>query len=385
MNSSAKPLIVSLGLYRSSGGPVKTISKFRDALEANLFCFVNKRQYQTEAFGVEGVHVIESRSLPFFRELCVPPRYSLSDLECAARDAPIISSHSFYRYHSLWTHQAFKLWGTPYWHVPHGILDPYVMTYGAAVKKMFLRAGGESFLRDAACTVFATKREWEKAESVFGALNGEVVHWPVDLVDLTEKQSRRAAIRQKLGIPENARVLLYFGRVQAMKRPLETIEAVRSMKSDKLHLIMVGPSEGISAEDLHKHAEEVGLRNFHYVGAVFGGGKYDYLFAADGYVSFSIRENFNHTAAESLAAGLPVILSKGNDLGPEIVEAKAGWYLSEDSTATFNSAVEDFMAKDECELSAMGEAGRALVGSSFSYEIFKRRLVELAHQYGRLV
>ena len=383
MNSNVNPLIVSLGLYRSSGGPVKTISKFRDALSADLYCFVNDRQYRTEDFAVEGGHIIPSRSLPLFREMCIPPRDSLGELENSAMDTPIISSHSFYRYHSIWTHQAFKRWKTPYWHVPHGILDPYVTTYGVAMKKMFLKAGGESFLRDAACTVFATKREWERAESVFGKMNGEVVHWPVELVDLGDRLSKRRSIREKLGISEDARVLLYFGRVQEMKRPLETIDAVASVKSDQLHLIMVGPSEGISATDLQQRAADTGLKHFHYVGAVYGSSKFDYLFAADAYVSFSIRENFNHTAAESLAAGLPVILSPGNDLGPLVEEAGAGWHLQEDSVEALQSGIEDLMDKDISEMDCMSAAGRKLVEEVFSFQIFCTRLCNLVKRYGR--
>jgi glycosyltransferase involved in cell wall biosynthesis len=377
------PIIVSLGLYKASGGPVKTISKFREALEADLYCFVNKRQYQNETLGVDEAHIIDGPNFPFLRQMCYGRGNALQDLEAEAREAPILSAHSFYRYHSLWVHKAHRKWGTPYWHVPHGILDPYVLTYGKAAKKMFLRLGGRAFMEDAACTIFATKREWEKAESVFGAIRGEVVHWPVDLMDIADKPARRAAVRERLGIPEDARVLLYFGRVQAMKRPLETIAAVASVKSEKLHLIMLGPEEGISAEDLSKQAAAVGLKNFHYAGAVFGEAKYDYLFAADAYVSFSIRENFNHTAAESLATGLPVILSQGNDLGPEVVAAGAGWFLQSDTSSAFDQSLIEFMDMESSKLSDMGDAGRELVARAFSFETFKARLLELAKVYGR--
>jgi glycosyltransferase involved in cell wall biosynthesis len=384
MNSSVKPLIVSLGLYRSSGGPVKTISKFRDALKADLYSFVNDRQYRTEDFAVEGGHIIPSRSLPLFREMCIPARDSLAELENSAMYTPIISSHSFYRYHSIWTHQAFKRWKTPYWHVPHGILDPYVTTYGVAMKKMFLKVGGESFLRDAVCTVFATKREWEKAESVFGPMRGEVVHWPVDLVDLSGREERRRKTRRGLGIPEDATVLLYFGRVQGMKRPLETIEAVARVKSDMLHLIMVGPLEGITEGELLNQAQAQGLQNFHYAGGIYGEVKYDYLLAADAYVSFSIRENFNHTAAESMSAALPLILSQGNDLGPIVEESGAGWYLKEDSVDALGSAIEGLMGTAEDELEKMGDSGRRLVANQFSFDYFRSRLLNLAKSYGRV-
>ena len=65
------------------------------------------------------------------------------------------------------------------------------------------------------------------------------------------------------------------------------------------------------------------------IGPVYGDSKYHYLFASDAYVSLSQRENFNHTAAESLSAGLPVILSPGNDLAGEIRDEGCSWSLND--------------------------------------------------------
>ena len=70
--STRAPIIVSLGLYKASGGPVKTIGKFRQALGANLFSFVDAKQYQPEADGIEGASVIQSVKLPFLSTMCYP-------------------------------------------------------------------------------------------------------------------------------------------------------------------------------------------------------------------------------------------------------------------------------------------------------------------------
>ena len=146
---------------------------------------------------------------------------------------------------------------------------------------------------------------------------------------------------------------------------------------------MVGPSEGISAADLHQRADDAGLKHFHYVGAVYGSAKFDYLFAADAYVAFSIRENFNHTAAESMSAALPVILSQGNDLGPLVEESEAGWYLKEDSVDALRSAIEGLMGTSEDEIEKMGDSGRRLVADKFSFDYFRNRLLNLVKSHGR--
>lgn len=362
---------------------MKTIGKFREALDADLYCFVDSKQYETEDSAMDNAKVIPSVRLPMLRQMCYVSAARRHPVEKAFKEASIVSVHSFYRYHCQWVHWAFKKFGTPYWHVPHGILDPYVLSYGQLAKRMYLHAGGRDFLDSASCTIFATQREQEKAESVFGPMRGEVIHWPVDLVDLSGREERRRKTRRELGIPEDATVLLYFGRVQGMKRPLETIEAVAGVKSDALHLLMVGPLERISEADLRNQAEAQGLHHFHFVGSVYGSQKYDYLFAADAYVSFSIRENFNHTAAESMSAAVPVILSQGNDLGPIVEESGAGWYLKEDSVAALRSAIEGLMGTVADDLKKMGDSGRSLVANVFSFEHFRNRLLNLAKRYGR--
>ena len=383
-HNSCDTLIACGHLFPWAGGPVKTIGEFSKALSADVYSFVEASLLKKEDLALKEAIPIVSVPIPILEKLYVP-RLSkeYKRLNQHVRDVGLISCHSFYRYQILWALRAKLKYGAPYWHVPHGSLDPYVTESGKAGKDFFMSLVGRRFMDQAACTIFATKREWEKAESVYGKIRGEVVHWPVELVDLSEREVKRNAVRERLGIPEDAKVLLYFGRVHEMKRPLETIEAVAQVKSDDLHLVMVGPGEGISSDELHRKASAIGLNNFHYAGGVFSHEKYDYLFAADAYVSFSIRENFNHTAAESMSAELPVILSKGNDLGPLVEQNNLGWYLKEDTIEELKSTIEIAIGTGAAEFLRMGNDARAFVGNAFSYANFKSRLLELSKCYGR--
>lgn len=379
-----KTLIACGHLFSWSGGPVKTIRSFCSALDSKIYSFVEASLIQQEQLALSDAVAIRSVKFPILEKFYFPSNTAeYQKLNSVAKGVNLISCHSFYRYQIKWTLDLHNRHGVPYWHVPHGILDPYVIGHGTTVKRLFLSLVGRSFMDSASCTIFATHREQEKAESAFGPMRGEVVHWPVDLVDLSGREELRRETRQRLGIPEDATVLLYFGRVEAMKRPLETIEAVAGVKSDMLHLVMVGPLEGITKEELLNKAQAQGLHNFHYVGGVYGKMKYDYLLASDAYVSFSIRENFNHAAAESMSATLPVILSQGNDLGPIVEESGAGWYLKEDSVAALRSAIEGLMGTAEDELEKMGNSGRRLVADQFSFDYFRNRLLNLAKSHGR--
>jgi len=265
--------------------------------------------------------------------------------------------------------------------VPHGILDPWVLKKGRFVKKLFWKLGGKRFLYEASTVLFATRAERDKALKQFDLPNTQVVPWPVELVDLSDARSKRRAVRARLNIPDNARVLLYFGRLHSMKCPLETIDAIAQVDSSDLHLVIVGNAQDVSVEDCKERAAKLNIsKQVHLVGPVYGDEKYDYLHAADAYISLSHRENFNHTAAESMAAGLPVILSEGNDLLSEISELGCAWALDGNSASAAAAAISEFLRMSNADLIKMGERGRAWVGAELSFEAFKKNLSKIAQQ-----
>jgi glycosyltransferase involved in cell wall biosynthesis len=59
--------------------------------------------------------------------------------------------------------------------------------------------------------------------------------------DLWEDQA--AIWRREIGIPPDHKVILFAGKFEPKKRPLELIAAVRKMNSEELHLLMVGDGE----------------------------------------------------------------------------------------------------------------------------------------------
>jgi glycosyltransferase involved in cell wall biosynthesis len=278
----------------------------------------------------------------------------------------------------------FQKHGTPYWFVPHGILDPWVMEYGRATKNLFWKFGGQRFLENASTVICSTQAEKDKARSLFDLPNVDVVPWPVELVDCSNSQLARVSVRGELGISSDDKVLVYFGRLHHMKRPLETIRAVAMSNQSDVHLIVVGNEQSVSLEDCYRVAKECGIaERVHLIGPVYGSRKFDYLFASDGYVSLSCRENFNHTAAESLSAGIPAILSKGNDLYSEIAEVDCAWHLSDDRLETAAAAIAEFGSLDHETLAQMGARGRSWVESNLQFETFQERLQQLVLKYGK--
>ena len=380
-----KPWIVALGLYKSSGGPTKTISSFRKALgAAPMVNFVDPVMAKREEWAMPDATVLQSPAIPGLRTWCKPSSKKLDFIEAQiAKEASLISCHSFFRYHNLWTLRMKRNYGIPYWFVPHGSLDPYVMRSGDTFKKIFLSLGGRKFLDEASCVIFSTEAEWRKAESVYGPINGEVIPWAVDTIDCSQRREKRREIREELKIPEEAKVLLYFGRLHSMKRPLETIQIVSRLEQKDLYLLMIGPDGDLTEKDCKLEASRCGFKNLKVLRPVYGQEKHAYFFASDIYLSLSHRENFNHAAAECLAAGLPVVLSPGNDLRDAVTESDCGWVLKSDNPNEWLKILNHVTGASVRTLRTKGANGSRFVEDALSQSCFKKRVSLLAEKYGQ--
>jgi glycosyltransferase involved in cell wall biosynthesis len=112
------------------------------------------------------------------------------------------------------------------------------------------------------------------------------------------------------------------------------------------------------------------------VGGQFGTDRLRFIDACDAYISLSHRENFNFTATECLASGLPLILSVGNDIGEDLRPVGCGWMLGRGDAPA--AAILAAGAAGSEKRAAMGAAGREWARSNLRYPEFAARVHDLA-------
>ena len=377
-------LLISLGLFSGSGGPTKTIGSFQRALNGELYCFCSEAELEQEPLAISGAKPVISSKLPVLESFRFTNRANAAELEAVFARSSFVSCHSYYRYHSLFVNKLSRKYNTPYWFVPHGILDPWVRERGAFVKTAYDRIGGRRFIEEASTIIFSTRAERDKASRNYNFEDSQVIPWPVELIDCSDAVTNRRRIRIQLGIPEDVPVLLYFGRLHSMKRPIQTIEAFAASGIKDAHLLMVGNAQDVTIEQCLEKALQLGIADrMHCTGPIYGKQKYDFLRAADAYISLSYRENFNHTAAESMSAGLPVILSRGNDLLSEISEADCSIGVTDECLEGEAQSIFELLSESSERRSRMGNNGRAYVSSELTFDKFQQRLNTVADKYSR--
>jgi len=381
-NEQNKNLILALGLYKGTGGPSKSIRAMQQALNAGVLSWVDPLIYASESLIWEGSVVVEGSSKPILRQLLFPVKGQTELAEQYIREAALVSCHSAWRWHMLWMHRMAQKYRIPYWFVPHGGLDPYVFETQSLIKKLFLLLGARKFIEEASCVIFTARAERDKALQICKPRRSEIIYWPLSDSDFQVERSvsGRSVLRAKLGIPEKARCLLYLGRLDPMKRPLETIEAL-AKSGTSVHLIMVGNEYGISLNDCQNRAKALGIEErVHVIGPVYGSEKVAYFSTADAYVSLSYRENFNFSAAESMAAGLPLLLSKGNDLGGELVGSNCAWTVRDSSIEACADAIAEVDMCSSDDLTARGESGRLWASNNLRFDQFRSKICALADE-----
>lgn len=377
-NAGVSALFAGIDLVPSMGGPFKTVRSFQRALGGRIVSFTHRDDMHEADNSITHVRSIGGRLGRLFLP-AAPGQIARAD--ALLPGVNLMTCHILYRHSAHWVGSRARTRGVPFWVVPHGCLDPYVFTYRAGMKRAWMQLFGRRMLRDAARVVFSTRREMEKARPWLARDNARVVRWPVDLPDLAVRSTARRNWRERLGIPPEARVLLFLGRLHPMKRPLETVQALAGANSPDVHLIVAGPDGGVTRAAVREAALAAGIgARVHAIGAVYGADKESLALAADGLVSLSLRENFNHAAAEAMAAGVPVILSPGNDLAPDLARIGCGWMLGDDDPETASAAIAELARTAPSVTAEMGARGRAFARDELSSEVFTRSLRAMAEE-----
>lgn len=148
-------------------------------------------------------------------------------------------------------------------------------------------------------------------------------------VDLTVwHPSDKEAARVQLGIPREARVAAWHGRVSRWKKGLDQLlDAWARMSNEhpgvELHLILVGDGEDTSW--LSRQIEALKLRGIHWMRAFLQdrAAIRTYLSAADVYAFPSRHEGFAVAVIEAMACGLPIVSTDVSGIRDVFMDGKA--------------------------------------------------------------
>jgi glycosyltransferase involved in cell wall biosynthesis len=218
----------------------------------------------------------------------------------------------------------------PYVLEPIGMFVPIVRNL--RLKRIYHALFGRR-LFEGASAVIATS-EQEAGELAKGGVSSEKIKLRRNGVETPGAWPGRGTFRAGLGITEEAKIILFLGRLSQKKSPDMMLEAFASLGGEKnLHLVFAGPDEAGMKARLTEMAGQRGVGSqVEFTGPIFGEAKWAAYRDADVFVLPSQNENFGNTAAEAMAAGTPVVVTEQCGIAPLLANV-AGLVVPHDAGA----------------------------------------------------
>jgi glycosyltransferase involved in cell wall biosynthesis len=219
----------------------------------------------------------------------------------------------------------------PYVLEPIGMFVPIVRNL--RLKRIYHALFGRRLFEGAGAVIATSVQEVE--ELAKGGVDRPKIELRRNGVEPPDSWPERGTFRKGLGMTVDAKIILFLGRLSEKKSPDMLLEAFALLKKEPgaqaLHLVFAGPDEGGMKARLMEMAGQLGLTpQVQFTGAIFGEAKWAAYRDADVFVLPSQNENFGNTAAESAAAGTPVVVTEQCGIAPLLADV-AGLVVPHDA------------------------------------------------------
>lgn len=238
---------------------------------------------------------------------------------------------------------------------PHGCLEPRALAH-RHFKKSVALALYQRRVFSAASMIVATSPQECAGIRNMGFMN------PVAIlpngVDIISAPSRNVG---------DVRKLLFLSRIHPIKGVLDLVQAWARVRKAGWRVVVAGPDEGGFLATVRALVSKLGLEeDFEFPGLVVGDDKERYFSEADIFILPTYSENFGIVVAEALAREVPVITTTGAPWA-QLEEYGCGWWV-EPGVEGVAGALTVAMATSRERLAEMGERGRHLVESQYSWQ-----------------
>jgi glycosyltransferase involved in cell wall biosynthesis len=225
----------------------------------------------------------------------------------------------------------------PYVIEPIGMFVPIVRNIW--LKRMYHYFVGQRLFTGASAVIATSELEVQEL-TVAGVASQKIV-LRRNGVESPAAWPSRGKFRASLGIPEDAKLILFLGRLSLKKSPELLLQAFGNLSErigePMLVLAFAGPDENSMQQQLATIASRLGISaRVKFSGPLFGDDKWAAYRDADVFVLPSQNENFGNTAAEAVAAATPVVVTEQCGIAP-LVKDVAGLVVAHDAKSVSNA------------------------------------------------
>lgn len=284
-------------------------------------------------------------------------------LRSRLKEFDVVHIHGLYRFHTLVAAFFCQRFGVPYIIRPHGTLNPYHRGIRRGRKAIYNALVGWRNVNRASAMHYVSPSELKHAEQA--GVSGRAFVVPHGVTPaLLESEMRDSFARFEEHI-----LVTFLGRLTEKKGLDVLCEAFSLAASERedIHLAIAGPDEEGIGRAIRERIELLGLHDrVTLVGMVTGSRKAELLTRSAVFVLPSRDENFALAAVEAMAAGIPVVISKGVAIHEEVSRAEAGLVVERSAAAVAEAILT--LVNDQALAKNLGENGKRLVRRLFSWD-----------------
>ena len=292
------------------------------------------------------------------------------------RNYDILHNHYLFSYASTCAGAIARWQKVPYLVRTLDHLSPWSLAQSSLKKQIYLSLIERQNLNSAAA-IHCTSESEAQYIGKFG-IQTPTINLPVGLNTPVYLTDARYKLQQIYNIKNNQKIILFLSRIHPKKRPdllLQSLQFI-ARKNQDFHIILAGNGDAEYVNYLKNLANSLGLSScISFPGFITGQNKDLLLQGSDIFVLPSFSENFGIAVAEAMAAGLPVIVTPGVQIAPEIAVEQAGLVV-EGEVELLAKAIAQLLASPKLR-EELGENGKRLVKSRYSWQAIALSLVSV--------
>jgi glycosyltransferase involved in cell wall biosynthesis len=287
----------------------------------------------------------------------------------------LVHTHAIFSYPTLPAHWACQLYKIPYLMTPHGMLEPWALSYKSTKKKLYFNLFEKPSLQRASAIQILASTEAINVKQL--GLKSPLVLVPNGIYQNDFQELPNSEIfYQKFPETRNKTLILFLGRIDP-KKGLDLLAIAFKkihIQFPDTHLILAGPDNINFSPTVKDYFSEVNcLDAVTFTGMLTGTLKYATLAVADIYVAPSYSEGFSVSVLEGMASGLPCVITTGCNF-PEATREKAALVVDIDATQ-IGDAILWCLANPE-ESRQMSDRARKLIFEKYTWDNISKIMIE---------
>lgn len=290
------------------------------------------------------------------------------------KDYDLIETRYLFSYASTSARIIARWQEVPYIAHPTGQLSPWALAQSRLKKQLYTFLIERQNLNRASAIQCSSTDEAQDIRN-FG-IQSPIFTVPVGVNQSQEQMNAKENLRKLYGIDPDIPIVVFLSRLHYKKRPELLLQSLAQLANQfDFHLVLAGSGDSEYLESLKQLISSLQLtQQTSFPGFVTGLDKELLLQGSDIFVLPSFSENFGVAVAEAMAARLPVVITPGVQIAPEIAAAQAGLVV-EGEVDALSAAIAQLLTSPDLR-HQLGENGRRLASSRYSWEAIAQQLAE---------